>query len=31
MLKYIIKRIVIVFGILWMVATMTYFTVHVTP
>ncbi|MCI1958028.1 MAG: ABC transporter permease [Clostridia bacterium] len=31
MLGYLIKRIVIVFGVLWMVSTLTYFTVHVTP
>ena len=31
MLKYIIKRILMVMGVLWMVATLTYFTVHVTP
>lgn len=31
MVKYIIKRILIVFIVLWMVATLTFFTVHVTP
>lgn len=31
MLKYIIKRIFMVIGVLWAVATLTYFTVHVTP
>ena len=31
MLKFILKRIVMVIGVLWMVATLTYFTVHVTP
>lgn len=31
MLGYIMKRTIIIFGVLWMVATMTYFTVHVTP
>ncbi len=31
MIKYIIKRIIIVFFVLWMVATLTFFTVHVTP
>lgn len=31
MIKYIIKRIIIVFIVLWMVATLTFFTVHVTP
>lgn len=31
MTKYIIRRILMVVGVLWMVATLTYFTVHVTP
>ncbi len=31
MVKYIVKRIITVFIVLWMVATLTYFTVHVTP
>ena len=31
MLGYILKRLITVFGVLWLVATMTYFTVHVTP
>ena len=31
MLKFIIKRTLMVIGVLWMVATLTYFTVHVTP
>ena len=31
MIKYIVKRMVTVFVVLWMVATLTYFTVHVTP
>lgn len=31
MLKFIIKRALMVIGVLWMVATLTYFTVHVTP
>lgn len=31
MTKYLIKRIFMVVGVLWMVATLTYFTVHVTP
>lgn len=31
MLKYIFKRTLMVLGVLWMVATLTYFTVHVTP
>ncbi len=31
MMKYIVKRIITVFAVLWMVATLTYFTVHVTP
>ncbi len=31
MLKYIIKRLVTIFFVLWMVATITYFTMHVTP
>lgn len=31
MTKYLIRRIFMVVGVLWMVATLTYFTVHVTP
>lgn len=31
MTKYLIRRILMVVGVLWMVATLTYFTVHVTP
>ena len=31
MLKYIVKRVVIVLIVLWAVATLVYFTVHVTP
>ena len=31
MIRYIIKRMITVFVVLWMVATLTYFTVHVTP
>ncbi len=31
MLKYILKRIIMIIGVLWCVATLTYFTVHVTP
>lgn len=31
MIKYIAKRMIIVIFVLWMVATLTYFTVHVTP
>lgn len=31
MVKYIVKRIITVFIVLWMVATLTYFTIHVTP
>lgn len=31
MLKFILKRTIMVLGVLWMVATLTYFTVHVTP
>lgn len=31
MLRYILKRAVMVIGVLWCVATLTYFTVHVTP
>ncbi|MCI5901335.1 MAG: ABC transporter permease [Blautia sp.] len=31
MLKFILKRVLMVIGVLWMVATLTYFTVHVTP
>ena len=31
MTKYLIKRIFMVVGVLWMVSTLTYFTVHVTP
>lgn len=31
MLKYMIKRVVIVLIVLWAVATLVYFTVHVTP
>ena len=31
MLKYMLKRLVIVLVVLWAVATLVYFTVHVTP
>ncbi len=31
MTKYLIRRVLMVVGVLWMVATLTYFTVHVTP
>lgn len=31
MLKYMIKRVAIVFIVLWAAATLVYFTVHVTP
>ncbi len=31
MVKYMIKRLAIIFFVLWMVATTTYFTMHVTP
>ena len=31
MTKYLIRRVFMVVGVLWMVATLTYFTVHVTP
>lgn len=29
--KYILRRIIAIFFVLWAVATLTYFTVHVTP
>ena len=31
MVRYIIKRLVVVLLVLWMVATTVYFTMHVTP
>ena len=31
MIKYIVKRMATVLVVLWMVATLTYFTIHVTP
>ena len=31
MLKYIVKRLLVMLLVLWAVSTMTYFMVHVTP